>query len=181
MLTSPNTTARKRNCKCCCPQYLPTGLFPRSHERGPIEATNAWANEVGDVCDPDNDNDGLDDEDDNCPLIANPDQADADDDGVGDACDICPDTLVGAVVDETGCPLPIPADFDGDLDGDLDVDQDDFGHIQACLTGSGFVQGLTECLDARLDGDIDVDQDDIALFLECVSGPNVPADPNCAD
>ena len=58
----------------------------------------------GDVCDPcpfdegevcdgadpdDSDGDGVPNEDDNCPLDANADQADADDDGKGDVCDDC--------------------------------------------------------------------------------------------
>jgi len=37
----------------------------------------------------DQDHDGLANIDDNCALIANPDQADGDDDGIGDACDTC--------------------------------------------------------------------------------------------
>ncbi len=39
-----------------------------------------------DACDPDDDGDGVPDEDDNCPLVANPDQVDRDEDGKGDAC-----------------------------------------------------------------------------------------------
>jgi len=35
----------------------------------------------------DTDGDGIADDDDNCPLVANTDQADADTDGLGDACD----------------------------------------------------------------------------------------------
>jgi hypothetical protein len=38
----------------------------------------------------DADRDGIADPQDNCPLIANGDQADADTDGIGDACDNCP-------------------------------------------------------------------------------------------
>src|SRR5947199_310414 len=37
----------------------------------------------------DRDGDGVCDADDNCPLVANPGQADADGDGIGDACDPC--------------------------------------------------------------------------------------------
>ncbi|HEY2333413.1 MAG TPA: thrombospondin type 3 repeat-containing protein [Solirubrobacterales bacterium] len=38
----------------------------------------------------DADHDGIPDASDNCPTVANPDQADADADGIGDACDFCP-------------------------------------------------------------------------------------------
>ena len=61
---------------------------------------------VGDVCDPcplaadqtecshtpgDIDGDGIPTDDDDCPWLANADQADSDDDGHGDVCDLCPD------------------------------------------------------------------------------------------
>jgi len=66
---------------------------------------------TGDVCQGgtctgtfvDDDEDGFSNVCDNCPAIANPDQADADGDGVGDACDNCPQT-----------PNPDQLDLDGD-------------------------------------------------------------------
>ncbi len=56
----------------------------------------------------DTDGDAICGADDNCPTLANADQADADADGVGDACDNCP--LVGNANQ---------ADADGDLTGDV--------------------------------------------------------------
>jgi hypothetical protein len=43
----------------------------------------------GDACDGDIDNDGIANEVDNCPDVANVDQASADGDAIGDACDKC--------------------------------------------------------------------------------------------
>jgi len=73
--------------------------------------------------------------------------------------------------------LPVPADFD--TDGD--VDQSDFGHLQACLSGSGIEQVDPLCADARLDVDADVDQDDITLFQRCMNGADLPPPPTCGD
>ena len=55
--------------------------------------------------DPDPDRDGIPNEQDVCPMIADPDQADFDGDGAGDACDVCPQTESGVEVDADGCPV----------------------------------------------------------------------------
>jgi hypothetical protein len=58
------------------------------------------------VDDDDDDDDGVLDADDNCPLVANPNQEDEDEDGVGDACDNCPhianDDQANADLDQVG-------------------------------------------------------------------------------
>jgi hypothetical protein len=68
-----------------------------------------------------------------------------------------------------------------DFDSDGDVDQEDFGHFQACLTGSGTWVTEPVCWGANFDGDNDVDQNDCRIFRECLTGANVPLDPECAD
>lgn len=50
----------------------------------------------------DTDQDGIADQDDNCPLTPNTDQADIDGDGVGDACDNCPETANSDQADSNG-------------------------------------------------------------------------------
>ena len=44
----------------------------------------------------DSDGDGIPDDADNCPVVANADQSDVDADGVGDACDNCPEDVNSA-------------------------------------------------------------------------------------
>ena len=78
-------------------------------------------------------------------------------------------------VDGTAESLVVETESDGD------VDLADFGHVQECLSGRELPQDDPDCQDTKLDGDNDVDQYDVAAFLGCISGPNVIADPSCAD
>lgn len=76
-------------------------------------------------------------------------------------------------------PPPPPVKGDFDLDGD--VDQEDFGHLQACLTGAVSEPPLPGCADALLNGDAYVDQADLLIFLQCFNGPNNPPAPSCPE
>jgi len=68
----------------------------------------------------------------------------------------------------------------GDFNGDDDVDQEDFGHLQECMSGNGVDQNDPNCQDAKLDDDDDVDVTDAGLFIGCMSGANViQSDPGC--
>lgn len=75
--------------------------------------------------------------------------------------------------------LVLPPQVPGDVDGDLDVDLEDFGVIQACMTGTGEPQDDPACDKAKLDLDEDVDANDIEIFIRCMTGPGIPGDVNC--
>jgi Thrombospondin type 3 repeat len=69
----------------------------------------------------DRDDDSVPDADDNCPAVANSNQADNDSDDLGDACDADDDNDTVEDADDN-CPLdpnPDQADSDGDGDGDV--------------------------------------------------------------
>jgi MYXO-CTERM domain-containing protein len=86
----------------------------------------------------DYDNDGLEDDLDNCPWVANTDQADSDGDGIGDSCDNCPNV-----------PNVDQADTDGDGIGDAcDVDADGdgwFNDVDTCPKVPNPSQNVAAC------------------------------------
>jgi hypothetical protein len=91
----------------------------------------------------DSDGDGICDDVDNCPAVANPDQKDSDGDGIGDACE--------AVVAKC------------DVDGDGDIDSIDVGLVRA---GIGKVPVAGDKRDANSDGKITIN-DVRACTLKC--------------
>ncbi len=60
-------------------------------------ASDLDADEIADCVDPDDDGDGLADADDDCPIIADPDQIDSDGDALGDVCDPPRPPVVGGI------------------------------------------------------------------------------------
>ncbi|WP_231372829.1 thrombospondin type 3 repeat-containing protein [Aureivirga sp. CE67] len=90
----------------------------------------SWSIEICSDEDPsiisDMDGDGIADEDDNCPEVANADQADNDEDGIGDVCDDDDDND-GILDTEDNCQFTANEDqADNDEDGMGDVcDEDD--------------------------------------------------------
>jgi hypothetical protein len=118
------------------------------------------------------DGDGVANNADNCPNVANSNQADLDADGLGDSCDpdddndgvmdandLCPNTPAGAQVNAAGCP---DSDGDGVADANDDcpstanADQADFDH-----------DGLGDACDPDDDNDGVADANDLC--------PNTPA------
>lgn len=68
-----------------------------------------------------------------------------------------------------------------DFDYDGDVDQEDFGHLQACLSRTGAPPTEPQCRNADLNNDEVIDGMDISILCGCLSGPGVGADRDCAD
>lgn len=96
--------------------------FWYTQEYYPSNSSAGWHTRIGsftlsDCGTPDSDGDGILDDVDNCPTVANANQADGDGDGAGDACDLCPSDPGKTDPGLCGCGV---ADTDGDTDGTPD-------------------------------------------------------------
>lgn len=80
----------------------------------------------------DSDDDGVPDDEDNCPSTPNPGQEDVDVDGLGDVCDVCPDAFDPGQEDRDGDGVGDACDVCPDVaDGDQ-IDADGDGAGDAC-------------------------------------------------
>jgi hypothetical protein len=105
------------------------------------------------------DADGFGDACDNCPGLANADQADGDDDQFGDLCDECPDDGRKVTPGICGCGFS-DADQDGDGEADCiasDADKDGVpDYIDQCpLDPDKIAPGVCGCGEVDADGDLD--------------------------
>lgn len=100
----------------------------------------------------DRDNDGVPDEVDNCPAVANADQADRDSDGAGDACDADLDGD-GTDNEADNCPFVPNAD-------QADLDNDGLGDVcDPDLDGDGTDNGADNCPSTANSDQADFDGD----------------------
>lgn len=84
------------------------------------------------ACASDQDDDGISDEEDNCPSVANADQADGDSDGVGDLCDNCPNISNSDQKNSDSDSLGDACDNCATIDNAEQVDNDSDGVGDLC-------------------------------------------------
>jgi hypothetical protein len=156
------------------------------------EQTNTDGDGIGDACDvctddPDNDIDGdgicagngysppKTGDNDNCPAVNNPDQADDDLDGIGDACDNCPTNANPDQTDTDGDGLGNSCDDDDDNDGYTDEMEIALGsdplNPRSTPEHTSLPWTCTDGIDNDLDGlpdllDCDSDGDGIANYFD---------------
>jgi hypothetical protein len=99
---------------------------------------------------PDRDGDGVPDDHDNCPDVANPDQLDTDHDGAGDACDTPEDLSV----DARGCRHDHRELCGNGIDDNCDGNVDEGcpctpGAMQSCFAGLPAQRHVGACVDGQ--------------------------------
>jgi hypothetical protein len=137
------------------PNPVCTEFFPGVQDLVPNTECDCNNNNINDVCDPDDDGDGVPNDCDNCPNDPNPDQSDLDADDIGDVCDPCTDQDGDGYGIDVGNGIDCPNGTEEDCDDD----------------NSNVNPGAAEVCDDLIDNDCDglADCDD----------PDCDGDPNC--
>ena len=113
----------------------------------------------------DSDGDGIQDNEDNCPMTSNPDQLNNDGDSQGDICD--PDDDNDGVLDEGDyCPFEDATGFDADMDGCIDSPSGLIDVLET-LVGSGVIdEQLENSLTSKVDNvEQSADKDNICAAI----------------
>ncbi|KAI0208334.1 Thrombospondin-2, partial [Lamellibrachia satsuma] len=134
---------------------------------------------IGDFCDPDDDNDSIYDDMDNCQFTPNYHQEDADNDRVGDVCDNCPNVANTDQVDTDGDGFGDACDNDDDSDG-----IDDGSDNCPLLTNTGQVDGDSDGVGDACDNcpgvanptQTDTDQNGVGDACDIIGGTNKDKD-----
>jgi len=130
---------------------LDLGVFPYEPDdvdNDTIDASCDNCPTVANTDQADADGDGFGDACDTCPSVPNSDQTDSDNDGVGDACDLCPDVVDPTNADRDNDGLgdacdPCPTNPNPQTDSDSDSVGDD----------------CDNCVDVPNSGQVDADND----------------------
>jgi len=124
----------------------------------------------------DRDRDGILDESDNCPSVANPSQLDTDGDGIGDACDNCPQVSNPDQLDSDHDDVGDACDYVcGDADASGDVDISDAVYLIAYIFAGGPTPNPEQSGDADCSGNVDI-SDAVYLIAYIFAGG---AKPDC--
>jgi hypothetical protein len=118
--------------------------------------------------------DGVNDFVDNCPGLANPDQADTDSDSVGDVCDNCPTVANPSQADADHDNIGDACDYKcGDANGDTAVDISDVVYLIAYIFSGGAPPKPLLAGDANCDHAVDI-SDVVYLISYIFSGGAKP-------